>query len=149
MNNELLERLHREGLKLASFEKRIIAYLVDFFVISVILSFIFVDDLANTNYENAADLTRKMIITVFLVNFLYHFIFAFLYGASVGKFLCKIAIVDDRLLDKPNLLQSAIRAIMRNVSENCFMLGYFWAFGNDSRKTWQDYVAKTVVIEVA
>lgn len=63
--------------------------------------------------------------------------------------LCKIVIVDEALLDKPNVLQSGLRALVRLFSENAFMLGFAWALANEERKTWHDLATKTVVIELA
>ncbi|WP_300702967.1 RDD family protein [uncultured Campylobacter sp.] len=147
--SEIEQRLEREGLKLASFGKRIAAYVIDTVIINLLLVFTFSDELMNVSYEGAVDLAQDVLLSIVIITFLYHFIFTFLYGASLGKFFCKIAIIDEALLDKPNIMQSALRSAVKLVSENAFMLGYFWAFGNDSRKTWQDYVAKTVVIELA
>ena len=147
--NEIEQRLQREGLKLASFGKRIIAYLIDSLIINLLIIFTFYSDLSSLSYDVALNLAQDVLLSILLINFLYHFIFTLLYGASLGKFVCKIAIIDENLLDKPNFIQSALRSAVRLLSENAFMLGYFWAFGNDSRKAWQDYAAKTVVIELA
>lgn len=150
MQNELLERLARENLKIASFPKRICAFLIDKLIIAFIVFIIFYQQFstASDELEIVAILSNFSLSLLFL-EFSYHSIFTFLYGASVGKILCKIAIVDEALLDKPTLLQSALRAFMRLVSENAFMLGFAWAFSNDARKTWHDIVAKTVVISLA
>ena len=58
----------------------------------------------------------------------------------------KIICIDVYLLDKPKFSVSLLRAIMRIVSENVFFLGFAWAFGNSLLQTWQDKIAKTVVV---
>lgn len=61
----------------------------------------------------------------------------------------KLACIEVSYLDKPNLGSSFLRAVMRNLSEWAFCLGFLWAFGNEARQTWHDKLAKTVVIDVA
>ena len=60
--------------------------------------------------------------------------------------LTKTMCINVEILDKPNLTQSLVRAIFRIVSEACFYLGFAWALSNPARQTWQDKIAKTVVI---
>ncbi|TQR31931.1 RDD family protein [Campylobacter sp. MIT 99-7217] len=150
MDNDLLSRLDREGLKIASFTKRVLAYFID----NIILSFITIAILFN-QIINAKDefevllIVQNFLYGLILLQFAYHSIFTYLYGASIGKIICKIAILDENLLDKPSIAQSMIRSIVRQLSDMAFMLGFAWALSNDARKTWQDYVAKTVVIELA
>ena len=114
MKENLQDRLERENLKIASFGKRVLAFLIDV-----------------------------------MVHFSYQAIFTYLYGASLGKILCKIIILDENLLDKPNLIQSCIRSAIRQVSAMAFMLGFAWALSNDLRKAWEDYLARTIVVDVA
>lgn len=148
--NSTLDRLDRENLKIASFGKRIIAYFVDNFILSIIVFVIFFDKLsAITDPQDVFAVLDSFLLGFIVLQFTYHFIFTFLYGASLGKMLCKIAIVDEQSLDKPNLTQCIIRAAVRQLSDSAFMLGFAWALGNDLRKTWQDYLAKTLVIELA
>ncbi|EAH6296911.1 RDD family protein, partial [Campylobacter coli] len=35
------------------------------------------------------------------------------------------------------------------ISDMAFMLGFAWALSNDLRKTWEDYLARTIVVNVA
>lgn len=148
--NEILDKLDRENLKIASFAKRFVAYVIDCFILSVIVFIIFFEQMSNAKDPNDLVLIINNISLGFvLLQFVYHLIFTFLYGASLGKIFCKIAIVDELSLDKPNFIQSAIRSGVRQLSDMAFALGFFWALGNDLRKTWHDYAAKTLVIELA
>lgn len=148
--NEILDKLDRENLKIASFGKRVLAYFVDNFILSIIVFIIFFDKLSTlTDPQDIFAVLDNFLLGFVVLQFTYHFIFTFLYGASLGKMLCKIAIVDELSLDKPNLSQCIIRAATRQLSDTAFMLGFAWALGNDLRKTWQDYLAKTLVIELA
>lgn len=148
--NEILDKLDREKLKIASFSKRVIAYLVDNFILSFIVFIILYEQISTiTDPQDIFAVLENFFLGFILLQFSYHFIFTLLYGASLGKMLCKIAIVDEQSLDKPNFTQCVIRAATRQLSDTAFMLGFAWALGNDLKKTWQDYFAKTLVIELA
>lgn len=148
--NEILDKLDRENLKIASFGKRVVAYFVDNFILSLIVFVIFFDKLTLiTDPQDIFAMLDSFFLGFITLQFTYHLTFTYLYGASLGKMLCKIAIVDEQSLDKPNLTQCIIRAATRQLSDSAFMLGFAWALGNDLKKTWQDYLAKTLVIELA
>lgn len=150
--NETLDRLDREGLKIASFGKRVIAYIIDDIILSLVISIAFVLINQDANLSDPVELINLLsaaYVPILLLYIIYHTLFTYLYGASLGKMLCKIAVVDESLLDKPNLIQSLVRAIFRQLSYMAFFLGFAWALGNDLRKTWEDYIAKTLVIELA
>lgn len=150
MNNDILDKLDREGLKIAGIGKRVLAFLVDDFILSLIVFFVFYEQISNAKdrLEMINMLANYSFALVFL-QFCYHTLFISFYGATLGKMLCKIAVVDQALFDRPNLAQSALRAVVRQISSSAFFLGFAWALGNDLKKTWQDYVAKTLVIELA
>ncbi|KAA6226749.1 MULTISPECIES: RDD family protein [unclassified Campylobacter] len=151
MREDLYDKLEREELKIASFPKRVIAYIIDSFIVGILCALVFMGDFYQIPDDPVQFLsvTPQFVLSVYLLNFFYQTFFTFLYGATLGKMVCKIMIIDERILDKPNLIQSAIRAIIRQISDMFFMLGFAWALSNNLFKTWQDYLAKTIVIDVA
>lgn len=150
MKENLQNRLERENLKIASFTKRVLAFLIDDMVISLIVFIIFYDSFIGAkDVFETTQIIGNFYLGLILLHFSYQSIFTYLYGASLGKILCKIIILDEKLLDKPNLLQSCTRSAMRQVSAMAFMLGFTWALSNDLRKTWEDYLARTIVVDVA
>ena len=150
MKENLQDRLDRENLKIASFRKRILAFLIDDAIISFIITIIFYDHLSQAkDLSEMTQIISNFYLGLILLHFTYQTIFTYLYGASLGKILCKIIILDENLLDKPNLIQSCIRSAVRLVSAMAFMLGFAWALGNDLRKTWEDFLARTIVVDVA
>ncbi|KAA6230186.1 RDD family protein [Campylobacter sp. LR291e] len=151
MREDLYDKLEREELKIASFPKRVIAYIIDSFIVGILCALVFMGDFYQIPDDPVQFLsvTPQFVLSVYLLNFFYQTFFTFLYGATLGKMVCKIMIIDERILDKPNLIQSAIRAIIRQISDMSFMLGFAWALSNNLFKTWQDYLAKTIVIDVA
>lgn len=150
MKENLLDKLERENLKIASFSKRVIAYLIDNLILSFIVFVIFYDRLILMNdLLEIADFLKNFTMGFFFIHLVYHTLFTFMYGASLGKMACKIMILNEELLDKPNFVQSLVRSIFREFSSMALMLGFAWALGNDLCKTWHDYVVRTIVVDVA
>ena len=148
--NNLANMLNNEGLKIASLKKRIIAFILDNIIIStLILIYILLNQDLKDNIEENMIIIQQYIFQLMLLQLIYHAFFTYYYGASIGKIICKIAIISESTLNKPNIIQSINRSIFRIISDNIFMLGFVWSFLNIDRKTWHDYVAKTVVIELA
>ncbi|MGH2267173.1 RDD family protein [Campylobacter taeniopygiae] len=150
MKEDLATRLERENLSIASFKKRVLAYFIDNFILSFIIYIIFYTPLSQAkDLMEMIEVSRNFSFSFILIHLIYQIIFTYLYGASLGKMISKIIILDEDLLDKPNLIQSCIRASVSELSNSAFFLGFAWALGNDLRKTWEDYAAKTVVVNVA
>lgn len=148
-NEVLLERLEREDIQLASFFKRLVAFLIDIFIIScLIVAILYVRISGAPTQEVAMQIVQGYIWQMFFIQFLYHSIFCYLYGASLGKMAMKIKIIDGDTMDKPGLLRSLIRGFVRGISDHIFCLGFAWALSNPLLKTWHDYAAKTVVISL-
>ena len=150
MKENLLDKLERENLKIANFSKRVVAYLIDNIILSLIVFIIFYDKLSlMDDYLEIAQFLGNFTTGFFLLHLIYHTLFTFMYGASLGKMACKIMILSEELLDKPNFIQSFARSFVRELSGIAFMLGFAWALGNDLCKTWHDYAARTIVVDVA
>ncbi|MPB46651.1 RDD family protein [Campylobacter lari] len=149
-NQELFDKLEKEEIKIASFKKRFLAYVVDSFVILGIVSIILFDKINSMQtYEEIHNLLMRFAGGILILQFAYHSLFTYLYGATLGKMLLKIMVIDQELLDKPNFTQSVLRAGVRQISDMLYGLGFAWALSNIVLKTWHDYAAKTVVIDLA
>ncbi|MDQ7059804.1 MAG: RDD family protein [Sulfurimonas sp.] len=70
------------------------------------------------------------------------------YGASIGKIVMKIRVIEIKVLNNPNVLVALNRAIFRILSEMLFYLGFLWGMLDPSRQTWHDKTAKTLVVNV-
>jgi uncharacterized RDD family membrane protein YckC len=68
------------------------------------------------------------------------------YGASIGKIMMKIRVIEINTLQTPNVISSLNRAIFRVISEMMFYLGFLWGLLNPKRQTWHDMTARTLVI---
>ncbi|WP_291951022.1 RDD family protein [Campylobacter sp.] len=151
MNNQkLFDKLEKENIKIASFKKRFLAYIIDNIVIFFIVSIILFDKIYSMqSYDEIRSVLIRFTGGILLLQFCYHTLFSYLYGATLGKMCLKIMIIDQNLLDKPNLFQSALRSVFRQFSDMLYGIGFAWALSNVVLKTWHDYVAKTVVIDLA
>ncbi|MGH1600093.1 RDD family protein [Campylobacter majalis] len=150
MSKDIAYDLEREGIKVASFSKRAFAFVVDEIVLALLFMAIYYErfSIANSQEEVVA-IVMMLSWQYVLIRTIYHAFFVWYNGATVGKILMKIVCIDVGYLDKPNLSSSIMRALIRNVSEMAFYLGYLWAFGSPMLQTWHDRFAKTVVIDVA
>lgn len=76
----------------------------------------------------------------------YQAFFTMQYGASFGKIVMKIRIIEIQTLQNPTVLSALNRAIFRVISEAFFYLGFLWGMLDPSRQTLHDKTAKTLVI---
>lgn len=148
--SDLERKLEREGLKIASLSRRIFAYLLDNLILSLIVFIAFYSKFANAaDAFEISQILGNFYLGFVILHFSYHAIFTYFYGASLGKMIFKIIILDQNTLDKPNFTQACLRAAVRQLSDCAFMLGFLWAFGNNLRKTWHDFAMRSIVVEIA
>lgn len=147
----LEEKLYRENIQIASLWSRVFAFLIDKILISLIFSLIYWDSLApNINNPHALiTLTSSLVWQLVLLNVIYEALFTFLYGATLGKLLFKIRIINIFLLDNPDLLSSINRAIFKILAEFIFYISYCFIFFSPIKQTLHDYLAKTIVVQNA
>nr|MBP3724419.1 RDD family protein [Campylobacter sp.] len=150
MSENILDRLERENIKLASFDKRLLAYFIDEIIIAVVFSVTYwnIVSIDTQDFLVALSQIKNFLIQIVCIKVLYHTIFIWYYGATLGKIWTKIICIDATMLSKPNLTQSFLRAVMKVVGEALFYIGFIWFFENRERQTWQDKIAQTVVCDV-
>lgn len=147
MNDEIAEFLYREELSLATIFKRAVAAAIDDTILSIILIIILFDSLSNL--QNAEEMV--MFLNTFFLEFvsikiIYHLIFTTLYGATAGKMIMKIRVIEISTAENPSWSISLNRSIFRIISEMLFYIGFLWGMMDPNRQTWQDKTAKTLVI---
>lgn len=85
------------------------------------------------------------LITV-LTSMIYPVVFIYLYGATLGKMLLRIRVVNVNY-QKLTFIQVLKREILgKLISGQLMSLGYIWAAIDDKKQTWHDKIAKTYVI---
>ena len=147
MNEEIENILHREGFVLADIKKRAVAFLIDEMLLSLLLVIAMSDSFSNAkNIEEIILLTNQVMFEYLLIKIIYQTFFVMQYGATIGKIIMKIRVVEIRTLQNPTFLCALNRAIFRIISEMIFYLGFLWGVMDPSRQTWHDKTAKTLVI---
>ena len=147
-DNQIQTTLDREGLKLASFNKRAMAFMVDDIIISTMFAVIFWDKFKTlADPESLILFVNSLFLYIILVKTIYQTVFIGMYGQTLGKMLMKIEVINSEYLDQPNFLEALQRALVRAVSEVAFYIGFIWANFTPLRQTWHDKFAKTLVVD--
>jgi len=148
MNEEIHNLLEMHQLTLASIFKRFIAFIIDDFLMSVVFIFIIWNDFQKaTSSIQMINIMDSYMLVYMLLKIIYQTLFVYMYGATLGKMVMKIKIIEIKTLQKPSLIASFNRAVFRMVSEMIFYLGFLWGVLNPTRQTWHDVTAKTLVID--
>lgn len=147
MNEEIENLLHREELTLASISKRSLAFFVDEMLLSLILMIALWDAFVSAQtIEELISVTNSFILEFIAMKIIYQSFFIMQYGATLGKIIAKIRVIEIATLQNPNVLVSLNRATFRVIGELLFYLGFLWAIFDSSRQGWHDKTAKTLVV---
>jgi uncharacterized RDD family membrane protein YckC len=133
--------------KIASIQKRSIAYFLDEMVVSVVFLFIIWEYMPknSASLEEINKVVSGFVFYMIALKILYHSFFVWLYGATLGKMALKIEVISQSG-NKINFFQSFNRAVFRIVSEIIFYLGFALAFLNQNKEALHDKTAKTLVV---
>ena len=149
MNEEIEDILYREEMSLASTSKRATAFLIDELLLSFVLVLALWDSFAAAkDKQEMIELTNTFLMEFLAIKIIYQAFFVMQYGASIGKLVMKIRVIEIKTVQNPNVLSALNRAIFRVVSELLFYLGYLWAVFDPARQAWHDKTAKTLVVNV-
>jgi uncharacterized RDD family membrane protein YckC len=148
MNEELENLLHREELKLADIKKRSVAFFIDETLLSFLLIIALWDSFTTAQtMQDIILLTNTFVLEYMSMKIFYQAFFTMQYGASIGKLMMKIRVIEIKTLQNPNVLSALNRAIFRIVSEMFFYLGFLWGMLSPTKQTWHDKTAQTIVID--
>lgn len=124
------------------------AFFIDEMLLSLILLIALWDNFSQEmNLEETINLTNTFVLEYMLMKVIYQAFFVMHYGASIGKLVMKIRVIELNSLENPNVLSALNRAIFRVISELVFYLGFLWGMLNPSRQAWHDLTAKTLVVD--
>ncbi len=136
----------------ASFEARLLAFLVDWVLIILLSLTAFVTGIRQINLDYSYDLDGLFIILVqvYLVLLFFastYFLFLLGYsGKTIGKMLLKIKVVKEDGSDI-GFYESAKRWFGYIVSMIPLFLGFLWALFDDKKQSFHDKIANTIVIK--
>jgi len=148
MNNKF-EQIDIENLQLASMKSRVKAFVIDDLSITLLVIIILWDKIATTNGDLVATMMvmNEAFIQVVVLKFIYQSFFIWYYGATIGKLISKIKVIDFENYGRISLINSCIRSAGRIISEAVFYLGFFLAYYGQSRQTFHDKFGKTLVVD--
>jgi len=138
-------------LQLASMRSRAIAFVIDDLLVTVIIMVIFWDKIsaASNDMDMMMYVMKTELVTpLIFLKVLYHTLFVWYYGATIGKIITKIRVIDANSWQRVSIFSSFLRAIGRIFSEMFFYVGFLIGFFNDGRKTFHDITGKTLVVNV-
>jgi len=148
LNEELENSLHRESLVLAKTKKRAMAFFIDEMLLSMLLMIALWESFSQAvTTEEIINVTNSFVLEFMALKIIYQAFFVMQYGATVGKIIMKIRVIEVKTLQTPNVIVSLNRAIFRVLSELLFYLGFLWGMLDPSRQAWHDKTAKTLVVD--
>ena len=146
---EIIEKFEREDISLATFPKRLFAYLIDEVLVSFLFVMIYINSIESTqSVEDTINMINGLVVYIMILKVIYQSFFVAMYGATVGKILMKIKVVSINDLENPSFIFALSRALVRILSESAFYLGFIWALMNPKRETWHDKAGQTLVVNV-
>ena len=138
-------------LQLASLRSRATAFVIDDLLVTAIIIIIFWDNIMAVSHDvNAMMFFMKteLVMPLIFLKFVYHALFIWYYGATVGKIVAKIKVIDSDTWGRVTPFSAIIRSLGRIFSEMFFYIGFLIGFFNDGRKTFHDFTGKTLVVNV-
>jgi uncharacterized RDD family membrane protein YckC len=145
------ENINTSDLQLASMRSRAFAFLIDDLIVTLLIMFVYWDNIVslavNDNQEEMINFMQGAIVAPLMaLKVVYHTFFIWYSGQTIGKKIAKIRVIDANYWGRTNFLQALFRSFGRVVSEMFFYIGFLIGFFNDGRKTFHDFIGKTLVV---
>lgn len=138
-----------DNLQLASMRSRALAYVIDDLLVTIIIIMIFWESISALSHDMDAMtylLKAELVTPLIFLKVIYHTFFVWYYGATVGKIVVKIRVIDANEWGRVSMFSSFLRAVGRIFSEMFFYIGFLIGFFNDGRRTFHDFTGKTLVV---
>ncbi|MCM8785786.1 MAG: RDD family protein [Candidatus Omnitrophica bacterium] len=171
-NQEIIEgNQNIEEIKYANLSLRFLAFIIDIIVFWSIYAITFriffpfanlnyYENLINNFYSGKFDFSEAIYIIIktfifliifFLIFSLYKTLIVGKFGASLGKMIVGIKIVDEncnKIYFKTAFIREVIvKQIIYPIFFFISFLGYLWAIWDKRKQTWHDKIARTIVIK--
>lgn len=134
-----------QGVEFAGFGARLVAYIIDSLILSVVAGVLIVVGLAVG--REIAILGVPLILAAFVFSLLYFPYYWQKSGQTPGKKMMGIKVVRDADGGTLTWGTAIIRMVGYWVSGLVFYLGYIWVFIDKRKRGWHDLIASTVVIK--
>jgi uncharacterized RDD family membrane protein YckC len=133
---------------LTSAKRRIGSFIIDDFVVGLLLLGIFWEQLQGIKDIVAlSQFTNENFFVFIAVKVIYHTLFVWQGGKTLGKYLTNMKVVTLENGTVPTFDKALLRALMRVVSETIFYLGFILAFFTPNVQTLHDKLSGCVVID--
>ncbi len=148
MDNKQETTNSSDDLQLASMGARTIAFIIDDLSITFLVAVMLWDVISASGGDLIAvmGVMNSAFFQIVFIKFIYQTFFVWYYGATVGKLIVKIRVIDFDDFGRVSLINSAVRSAGRIVSEMLLYIGFIMAFFTDSRQTFHDKFGKTLVV---
>jgi len=137
-----------QNLQLASISSRAFAFIIDDMIIGTLIIFIYWDGFIaiSDDTETMINFIQTIFLPYMVLKAIYHTFFVWYYGATIGKKVAKIRVIDNDHWGAVTIFQAFLRAVGRDISEMFYYIGFVIAFFNDGKKTFHDFLGKTLVV---
>jgi uncharacterized RDD family membrane protein YckC len=152
---------------IASRQKRVLAFMIDDFVIVFLLLAIFYEQLIEISSILSAEATAESVelfqnamqqfsvdnlLFILMIKLLYHTLFIWQNGMTLGKYFMNIRVVSSELQERDmpknlSFYSALLRAFLRIFSELLFYLGFLLAFFSPLNQTLHDKLSHCVVVD--
>ncbi|MDE5592199.1 MAG: RDD family protein [Helicobacter sp.] len=148
--DQIEEMLIREELTIAPLWKRLVAHCMDVLLISMLVTGILWQSILQNIGDKAVliGIFSDYMPKIFLLIILYQWIFIHLFGATIGKMVVRIRVVDIYYLDNPSWFLSFVRVILREIAIYLLYVPFIFMISNQFYRGLHDEISKTIVIEL-
>ena len=105
-----------DELQLASMRSRATAFVIDDLLVTAIIIIIFWDNIMSVSHDiNAMMFFMKtdLVMPLIFLKFVYQALFTWYYGATVGKIVAKIKVIDSNTWGRVSIFSAILRSIGR------------------------------------
>jgi uncharacterized RDD family membrane protein YckC len=145
-----LDNINIENLQLATTRRRANSFIIDDLLVTLIVTIMLWSKISATNgdLEIVLQIMNEAFMQIIFLKIIYQAFFVWYYGATIGKIVMKLRVIDFNHFGRITLSQALIRSLLRIVSELFFYFGFILAFFTDSKQTLHDKFGRTLVVNV-
>jgi uncharacterized RDD family membrane protein YckC len=145
-----LDNINIENLQLATTRRRANSFIIDDLLVTLIVTIMLWSKISATNgdLEIVLQIMNEAFMQIIFLKIIYQAFFVWYYGATIGKIVMKLRVIDFNHFGRITFSQALIRSLLRIVSELFFYFGFIMAFFTDSKQTLHDKFGRTLVVNV-
>ena len=145
-----MDNINIENLQLATTRRRANSFIIDDLLVTLIVTIMLWGKISATNgdLEIVLQIMNEAFMQIIFLKIIYQAFFVWYYGATIGKIVMKLRVIDFNHFGRITFSQALIRSLLRIVSELFFYFGFIMAFFTDSKQTLHDKFGRTLVVNV-